>query len=80
MNEKTKPCHCCAGSGTETDNAKTGRAMSGLRLRAGIGLREMARALRISHSFLCQLEQGNRTWTEEVRFHYHQQLNLKGKS
>ena len=74
-----KPCRCCAGTGDEIDNEKIGLALSGLRLRARIGLREMARLLDISHSFLCQLEKGNRTWTDDLRIRYHKQINLKGK-
>ena len=60
------PCHCCMGSGSETDHVKLGGELSGLRQKAGIGLRDMSRRLKVSHSFLCQLENGNRTWTPKL--------------
>ena len=67
---KPKPCHCCHGSGTESDAKIHGRAMSGLRLRAGIGLRDMARRLRISHTYLWQMEQGKRRWPDDINEAY----------
>ena len=54
-----KNCHCCNGTGEETDRVKQGRALSGLRLRARISLRGMARALGISHTYLWQMEHGD---------------------
>lgn len=63
---KNKPCHCCNGTGDELDDAALGRKLRNLRTKAGVGLREMSRALSISHSFLSQLESGNRRWTPET--------------
>ena len=59
---KEKPCRCCDGSGHESDDVKLGRTLSGLRLRAGLSLRKMASRMGVSHSFLCQLEHGDRHW------------------
>jgi len=59
---KEKQCRCCEGSGVESDDVKLGRALSGLRLRAGLSLREVAQQMGISHSFLSQLEHGTRRW------------------
>ena len=72
---KNKPCHCCAGSGEETDDVKTGRALSGIRLRAGITLREHARRMGISHTYLWQLENGKRSWTTELKKNYSDNIN-----
>jgi hypothetical protein len=69
-----KPCHCCDGSGTETDNLKLGRSLSGLRLRKGITLRALARELGISHTYLWQLENGKRNWTPAILRNYRNAL------
>lgn len=67
---KTKKCHCCHGTGTEHDAKVHGRAMSGLRLRAGIGLRAMAKRLNVSHTYLWQMEQGRRRWPDALNRKY----------
>ncbi len=67
---KNKPCHCCNGSGAELDPVKAGKLMSKLRTKAGIGLRDMARRIGISHSFLSQLEAGKRKWLPHVSHSY----------
>lgn len=69
-----KPCHCCAGSGKESDDLKQGRALSGLRLRAGISLRELARRMSISHTLLWQLENGKRHWKASHVISYQKNL------
>lgn len=48
-----------------TDHAATGDALRQRRLKAGISLREMARRLGLSAPYLCDLEYGRRTWTQE---------------
>ena len=64
-----------AMAGLEPDDVVTGRKLSGLRLRAGIGLRRMALAMDISHSYLCLLEKGERRWSEGLKRDYHWALN-----
>ncbi len=49
---------------------KAGRLMSKLRTKSGIGLRDMARRIGISHSFLSQLEAGRRKWQPHVSHAY----------
>lgn len=66
----SKNCHCCEGSGKEIDQKQLGLALSGLRLRSGIGLRDMARRVGISHTYLKLLEKGDRVWTSEIRSDY----------
>ena len=70
MSKNNKPCHCCDGSGQETDNVKLGRSLSGLRLRKAYTLRAFAREMGISHTFLWQLENGKRNWTPELERNY----------
>lgn len=53
-------CKRCDGSGQEPDNKKTGSRLRALRRERGIGLREMARRMGISHPYLCQMEAGDR--------------------
>lgn len=74
MKVGAKACHCCDGSGTETDNLKLGRALSGLRLRQQISLRGMARELGISHTYLWQLENGRRNWPANLIKNYRNAL------
>lgn len=70
-------CHCCGGSGKEADLVKEGRALSGLRLRADISLRGMARRLKVSHTYLWQMENGKRRWPSHVVFAYRAHCNHK---
>jgi transcriptional regulator with XRE-family HTH domain len=74
MPDKTKACHCCDGTGQETDNVKLGRALSGLRLRKQITLRAFARELGISHTYLWQLENGKRNWPAHLLKNYREAL------
>ena len=55
-------CTRCRGTGLEPDQKAIGADLKLLRKYARITLREMARRLHVSHGFLCQLEQGNRSW------------------
>lgn len=74
VDSKPVACHCCGGSGEEEDRTSFGRALSGIRLRADMGLREMARKLGISHTYLWQLENGKRNWTPELERNYRELL------
>ncbi|HUD74814.1 MAG TPA: hypothetical protein VMQ76_07055, partial [Terracidiphilus sp.] len=49
-------CARCAGTGVEPDDKAIGGNLKALRIEAGIALRSMARRIRLSHGFLCQLE------------------------
>lgn len=65
-----KNCQCCNGSGRESDLVRHGRAMSGYRMRAGIGLRAMAKLCGVSHTYLWQMEKGSRPWPNKVESKY----------
>jgi predicted transcriptional regulator len=75
MSESRK-CHCCKGSGEELDNSFVGKQLRINRINAGIGLRKMARRLKISPSFLSNLEKGKRTWTMSLM---HKALKILGR-
>lgn len=70
----TKPCHCCAGTGAERDNHRIGKSFRQARILRGIGLRELARRLGVSHAFLHQLENGRRNWTKTIYAKYHDEV------
>ena len=73
-------CHCCQGSGLEQDDRVLGQNLKKKRLAAGLTGVQMARALHISTSFLCQLEAGHRTWQPELVTAYHNVLAAKPAS
>lgn len=72
--KNNKSCHCCQGTGEERDRVRHGRAMSGLRLRAGVSLRGMARLLGISHTYLWQMEKGVRNFPSEIETRYRKEI------
>ena len=63
-------CRRCKGSGREPDQVETGLWFRAHRQQIGVSLRLMSKRLGISPSFLSNLEQGRRVWTEEVRNAY----------
>ena len=76
----SKHCHCCNGSGVEQDDRVLGQNLKRKRLAAGMTGVQMARALHISTSFLCQLEAGHRTWQSGMVTAYHNVLAAKPAS
>lgn len=69
-----KPCKHCNGTGQTPDNLAIGATLRKQREEADIGLRAMARVVGISHTFLIQLEDGDRTWRRSVRKRYEQEI------
>jgi len=59
-------CGKCWGTGAKIDHARLGRAARKRREAGGITLAQQARKLGISEGHLCYLEQGKRSWTEEL--------------
>ena len=80
MGKQIANCHCCGGSGKEEDLVQKGLALSGLRLRADVSMRAMARHLQISHTYLWQMEKGQRRWPTDVEFAYRSLCQYKGKA
>lgn len=63
---KNKPCHCCGGTGEETDHAALGAKMRSLRQSKGLSIRQLARKLRFTPAYLSDLEKGKRNWRDEL--------------
>lgn len=63
---KSKPCHCCGGTGEEMDHAEIGVRMRKLREARGISLRSLASRLRFTPAYLSDLENGKRNWRDEL--------------
>lgn len=63
---KTKPCHCCTGTGKELDHAAVGASMRRLRTARGLSLQEISRRLDLSLSYVSDLERGRRNWNDEL--------------
>jgi len=66
-------CKTCNGTGRQPDHKAIGLKLKRARTKNEIGLRVMARRLGISHSFLHQLENGQRRWSPllQARFITH---------
>ena len=58
-----KGCEHCEGTGKVPRQYDTGRDMARYRERSGVGLRQLARLLELSPSYLCHLERGERAWS-----------------
>jgi transcriptional regulator with XRE-family HTH domain len=68
--EVMKLCTHCNGTGVALDYVQIGTSLRDKRKAAGITLREMARSVGCSHSFLSQLENGKRAWRRSVSKRY----------
>jgi len=55
-------CQYCLGTGERQTASTIGLGFKKMRMDANISLRDMAKLMRISHSYLCQLEGGTREW------------------
>ncbi len=64
----TKPCPQCSGSGRAFDDVLTGAQLRQLRTCRKVSLRSMATVLKITPSYLSDLELGRRRWSlDKVR-------------
>lgn len=61
MKEK-RACPKCLGTGAVPDDTKIGRRLKTRRIKAGVGLREIARRLDVTAPFVAYLENGERRW------------------
>ena len=66
MERATKICPRCGGSGRIADEFVIGKQMSQLRKDKGISLQEVARRLKFSAAYICDLEKGRRLWRHEL--------------
>ena len=64
---KKMACPKCGGSGKVDDPRAIGEDMRKRREASGLSLREVARRIRTSAPYLCDLELGRRTgWTQDM--------------
>lgn len=63
---KTKHCRCCGGSGAELDHRAVGAEMVKLRKSKGLTQADVARKMKFTGAYLCDLESGVRNWREEL--------------
>ena len=59
-------CWRCGGTGEIEDPLVLGQTLKKLRSEAGITSKRLAGALKVSTSYLCDLENGKRAWLGEV--------------
>jgi hypothetical protein len=70
-------CHECGGAGKQPA-ADVGPLLKAERIKRGIGLRQMERALDISRTYLTDLEKGTRRVTSKIASAYLEQLEKLG--
>lgn len=54
----SEPCHRCRGTGREPDWRGLGDKVRAAREAMGLGLREVARRLKMSETYVCHMERG----------------------
>lgn len=64
--KQTKPCHCCAGSGRELNHVAVGSEMRALREFHRLTLAGMSNRMKLSLSYLSDLERGRRNWNDDL--------------
>jgi hypothetical protein len=64
---KPKPCKRCGGTGEEPDRKTTGAEVKEARLSKGQPRHRVAKLMRISVTFLHDLEAGSRNWTPALK-------------
>jgi transcriptional regulator with XRE-family HTH domain len=63
---KTKSCRCCGGSGKEVDSAALGAELRQGREAKGLTQDWVATQMRVSNTYLSELERGGRRWNEDL--------------
>jgi predicted transcriptional regulator len=63
---KTKACRCCGGNGRELDHRAVGKEMRRRRIQAGISQTAMAKRMKVTGAYVCDLEVGSRNWRQEL--------------
>jgi len=65
-----KACPLCGGCGLVADPKQIGAALRQQREYSGLSLREVARRMKLSAMYVCDLEHGRRGWDEELIHRY----------
>lgn len=60
------PCSHCDGTGRVFNDALIGQHMRHRRQTAGVSVRQAARRLNFTPSYLCDLESGRRRWSQRL--------------
>ena len=60
----TKPCPRCGGSGIIRNDGFVGKQLRARREAVGISLRELARRVKWSATYVSELELGRKVWTD----------------
>lgn len=76
MKYPTKNCQACGGTGKEINHWELGKLMRVKREKAGVGLRQISRAMHYSAPFISDIERGQRRWN--VRLIEEYELALAG--
>lgn len=63
-------CPCCGGLGSIRDDRDIGAELRALCLSIGITLREWAKTLKLSPSYISDLELGRRRWNAQLVHKY----------
>ena len=69
------PCSCCNGTGKVPD--PQGSMMKAERQAAKATQKEVAEQMNLSDNYICDLESGNRRWTEDLVTRYRAALKAK---
>jgi hypothetical protein len=70
---KTVDCEACLGTGKQPDQGM-GPLLKAERVKLGIGLRQMERAMDISRTYLVDMERGSRRMSNKMALLYREQL------
>jgi predicted transcriptional regulator len=65
LSKMLKPCKTCSGTGKMVDDAQVGTHLRGIRTKAGISLRDMAKRLGCTPPYVSDLENGRRAWNQK---------------
>lgn len=71
------PCNCCNGAGKVPDPKAQGAMMKAERQAAKATQKEVAEQMGLSDNYICDLESGNRRWTEDLVTRYRTALKAK---
>jgi predicted transcriptional regulator len=71
-----KMCPKCGGTGKVIDDKALGRELNKKRMAKGVKLREVAREMKFSASYICDLEKGRRQWSADLEKKYRLALEV----
>lgn len=66
-----KVCPKCGGTGKIQDDKILGNSLKKQRESKNLSLREVARRMKVSQSYICDLEHGRRIWSADLEKRYY---------